>query len=126
MPFAHIVERENKLVIVRGSGAGSIAETKDSLDRLLADASLGREYLFMFVVSDIELTPVVNEFYEIVSFLRTLKAKFPGRKAIVNSAQSRNIPVKLLTMLIDPSRQTFHDFSTESEARQWLLTNATD
>ena len=61
MPFEHLVDHGSRLVVVRGTGEGSLEETYDSVDRLLKDQSIGYGYRFMFVIDDIALNPTQEE-----------------------------------------------------------------
>lgn len=126
MPFAHEVDRRKKLVTVRGSGAGSIPETVDSLQRLLNDVTLNAEYRFLFVVSHIALEPTLADIELIGECLHLLGGKFPRRKAIVNTAKSRSLPAALVALQADSTNQLVRSFFEEEAARAWLLEKRND
>jgi hypothetical protein len=121
MPFEHIIDHEIHLAIVRGSGEGSIEETTDSARRLLDDQSTRKDYSFMFVVDDINLHPTRDQIMSIVFLLRTLMERFSNRMAIVTSQIGRVTAASLIAFEADKGDGRLRAFTTESEARKWLL-----
>jgi len=121
MPFEHIIDHHNRLVVVRGSGEGSMEETAESAHRLLEDQSIGTEYTFMFVVNDIALHPTPDQMWTIVSFLEMMLSRFSGRMAIVASQVGRVTAANLITFGADKGVGRLRAFTSESQAREWLL-----
>ena len=121
MPFEHIIDHGVRLVVIRGSGEGSIEETADSAHRLLEDQSICTDYSFMFVVNDIALNPTADQMWSIVSFLGTMLSRFSGRMAIVTSHVERATSANLICFAADKGDRRLRVFAWESEAREWLL-----
>jgi hypothetical protein len=121
MPFEHIIDHHNRLVVVRGSGEGSMEETDDSVRRLLEDQSIGRDYNFMFVVNGIALRPTPSQMWTIVSFLEEMSSRFSGRMAIVASEVGLISAAHLITFGADKGAGKLRVFTSEDQAREWLL-----
>jgi hypothetical protein len=121
MPFEHIVDHGIHLVVVRGSEEGSVAETTDSARRLLEDQSICTDYSFMFVVDDIALYPTPVEMSSIVFLLGIMLSRFSGRMAIVTSRVGRVTTAHLVASSADNGIGRVRAFTSESEARKWLL-----
>jgi hypothetical protein len=107
--------------VVRGSGEGSIEETADSVRLLLGDQSIGKNYVFMFLVDGIALNPTTEQMSAIAFLLETLLSKFSGRMAIVTSVVGRVTTAHLITAATDKERGRLRTFTSESRAREWLL-----
>ena len=121
MPFEHIIDHEHRLVLVRGDGEGSMEEIADSARRLLEDQPIGTNYSFMFLVDDTALHPTSDQMWGIASLLQTLLSRFTGRMAIVTSDIGRVSAAHLITFGADMGTGRVRAFSTESDARGWLL-----
>ena len=121
MPFEHIIDHRSRLVVVRGSGEGSIEETADSVRRLLEDQSIHKDYAFMFVVNDIDLHPTPVQMSNIAFLLKTLLGRFSNRMAIVTSQIGRVTAANLIAFEADKGEGRLRVFTSESEARKWLL-----
>ena len=121
MSFEHIVDHGTRLVVVRGSGEGSVGETNDSARRLLEDQSLCADYRFMFVVDDIALHPTHEEMSSILRLLRIMLSRFSGRMAIVTSRVGRVTTAQLVAYAADEGVGRLRAFASETEAREWLL-----
>jgi hypothetical protein len=121
MPFEHMVDHGVRLVVIRGSGEGSIEEIADSARRLLEDRSICTDYTFMFVVNDIALNPTADQMWSIVSFLGAMLSRFSGRMAIVTSHVERATSANLICFAADKGDRRVRVFAWESEAREWLL-----
>jgi hypothetical protein len=124
MPFEHIIDHGDSLVVVRGSGEGSVEETADSARRLFEDHSICRDYTFMFIVDDIALHPTPDQMWIIVSFLGMMLSRFSGRMAIVTSQVGRVTTANLIAYEADKEGGRIRIFASESEAQEWLLQNA--
>jgi hypothetical protein len=121
MPFEHIIDHGIGLVVVRGSGKGSIEETSDSAQRLLEDQSIHKDYTFMFVVDDIDLHPTPDQMLSIAFLLRTMLERFSNRMAIVTSQIGRVSTANLIAFDVDKGDGRLRVFTAESEAKKWLL-----
>src|SRR5512143_3168034 len=121
MPFEHTIDHEIRLVAVRGSGEGSIEETTDSARRLLEDQSIHKDYAFMFVVDDIDLHPTRGQMSSIAFLLRTMLERFSSRMAIVTSQIGRVTAANLIAFEADKGDGRLRVFTSEGEAREWLL-----
>jgi hypothetical protein len=121
MPFEHIIDHGIHLVVVRGSGEGSIEETADSARRLLEDQSIHKDYTFMFVVDDIDLHPTRGQMSSIAFLLGTMLERFSNRMAIVTSQIGRVTAASMIAFEADKGDGRFQVFTTESEAQKWLL-----
>jgi hypothetical protein len=121
MPFEHIIDQGIRLVVVRGSGKGSIEETSDSARRLLEDQSVHKDYTFMFVVDDIDLHPTPDQMLSIAFLLRTMLERFSNRMAIVTSQIGRVSAANLIAFEVDKGDGRLRVFTAESEAQKWLL-----
>lgn len=121
MPFEHIIDHGNRLVVVRGTGEGSIEETADSARRLLEEQSICTDYAFMFVVNDITLNPTADQIWTIASFLETMLSRFSGRMAIVASEVGRISAAHMVAFGADKGVGRLRAFTSESQAREWLL-----
>jgi hypothetical protein len=121
MPFEHIIDHGIRLVVVKGSGEGSMEETADSARRLLEDQSLRKDYTFMFVVDDIDLHPTPDQMSNIAFLLKTMLELFSDRMAIVTSQIGRVTAASLITFRVDKGDGRLRVFTSESKAREWLL-----
>ena len=121
MPFEHTIDDGIGLVVVRGSGKGSIEETVDSAHRLLEDQSIGKDYAFMFVVDDIDLHPTPHQMSSIAFLLKTMLKQFSNRMAIVTSQIGRVTAANLIAFEADKGDGRLRVFTAESEAQKWLL-----
>jgi hypothetical protein len=121
MPFEHIIDHGDRLVVIRGSGEGSMEETADSARRLLEDQSICTDYACMFVVNDIALHPTPDQMWTIVSFLEMMLSRFSGRMAIVASEIGQISAAHMITFGADKGAGRLRTFTSESQAREWLL-----
>jgi len=121
MPFDHIIDHEGRIVVVWGTGEGSIKETVDSFHRLIEDQSIGNDYAFMFVINDIALRPTPDQMWIIASFLENMLSRFSGRMAIVASKVEQFSAAHLITFGADKGVRRLQVFPSESQAREWLL-----
>lgn len=121
MPFEHIIDHGDHLVVVKGAGEGSIDETAHSAQFLLEDKSIGTDYTFMFIVDDIALQPTPGQIWIIAAFLERMLSRFSGRMAIVTSKLGQVTAAHLITIAADKKGGRIRVFTTEHQARQWLL-----
>jgi hypothetical protein len=121
MPFEHMIDHGIRLVVVKGSGEGSMEETADSARRLIEDQSICTDYTFMFVVDDIALNPAPEQTSGIAFLLETMLSRFGGRMAIVTSQIGRVTTASLIAFRVDKGDGKVRAFTSESEAREWLL-----
>jgi hypothetical protein len=121
MPFEHVIDHGSRLVVVRGSGEGSVEETADSVRPLLEDQSIRRDYSFMFVVSDTALHPAPDQMWTIASFLETMLSRFSGRMTIVASEVGKISAAHMIAFGADKGVGRLRVFTSESQARGWLL-----
>jgi hypothetical protein len=121
MPFEHIIDHGNRLVVVRGTGEGSMGETADSARRLLEEQSIGRDYSFMFDVNNIVLNPTPSQMWTIASFLETMLSRFSGRIAIVASEVGQISAAHMIAFGADKGAERLQVFTSESQAREWLF-----
>lgn len=121
MPFEHIIDHGNHLVVVKGTGEGSIYETAHSAQFLLEDKSIGTNYSFMFVVDDIALQPTTEQIWIIASFLDRMLSRFSGRMAIITSKLGQVTAAHLVAIAADKKGGRIRVFTTEHQGRQWLL-----
>jgi hypothetical protein len=98
-----------------------MGETADSARRLFEDTSIGSDYTFMFVVSDIALHPTPEQMWIIASFLERMLSQFSGRMAIVTSQVGYVTAAHLITVAADKMGGRLQVFPSEDQARQWLL-----
>jgi hypothetical protein len=121
MPFEHIIDHGDHLVVVKGTGEGSIDETARSAQCLLEDKSIGTDYTFMFVVDDIALQPTPEQVWIIASFFDRMLSRFSGRMAIVTSKLGLVTAAHLIAIAADKMGGRIRVFTSEHQARQWLL-----
>ena len=121
MPFEHIIDHGNHLVVVKGTGEGSIDETAHSAQFLLEDKSIGTNYSFIFVVDDIALQPTTEQIWIIASFLDRMLSRFSGRMAIITSKLGQVTAAHLVAIAADKKGGRIRVFTTEHQGRQWLL-----
>ena len=121
MPFDHHVDHGSRLVMVRGTGEGSLEETYDSAYRLLKDQSIGSGYRFMFVIDDIALNPTQEELSVIVSIISSLRSCFNGRMAIVAARSGLQTASHMVALAADQASGVVQSFTNEGSARAWLL-----
>jgi hypothetical protein len=121
MPFEHMIDHGIRLVVVKGSGEGSMEETADSARRLIEDQSICTDYTFMFVVDDIALNPTPEQTSGIAFLLGIMLSRFGGRMAIVTSQIGRVTTASLIAFRVDKGDGKVRAFTSESEAREWLL-----
>jgi len=121
MPFEHLVDHGSRLVVVRGTGEGSLEETYDSAHRLLEDKSIGSGYRFMFVIDDIAFNPTPEEMSSIVSLIGMLRSCFYGRMAIVAGSSGLQTASHMVALAVNSASGKVQSFTHESSARAWLL-----
>ena len=121
MPFEHHVDHGSRLVVVRGTGEGSLEETYDSAYRLLKDQSIGSGYRFMFVIDDIALNPTQEEMSVIVSHISSLRTCFNGRMAIVATRSGLQTASHMVALAANRASGMVQSFTNEGSARAWLL-----
>ena len=121
MPFEHHVDHGSRLVVVRGTGEGSLEETYDSAYRLLKDQSIGSGYRFMFVIDDIALNPTQEEMSVIVSLISSLRSCFNGRMAIVAARSGLQTASHMVALAANRASGMVQSFTNEGSARAWLL-----
>ena len=121
MPFEHLVDHGSRLVVVRGTGEGSLEETFDSAYRLLKDQSIGSGYRFMFVIDDIALNPTQEEMSVIVSHISSLRTCFTGRMAIVATRSGLQTASHMVALASNRVSGMVQYFTNEGSARAWLL-----
>jgi len=121
MPFEHIIDHRDHLVVVKGTGEGSIDETAHSVQCLLEDKSIGTDYTFMFIVDDIALQPTPEQIWIIASFFDRMLSRFSGRMAIVTSKLGLVTAAHLIAIAADKMGGRIRVFTSEHQARQWLL-----
>ena len=125
MPFEHHVDHGSRLVVVRGTGEGSLEETYDSAYRLLINQSIGSGYRFMFVIDDIALNPTQEEMSVIVSLISSLRSCFNGRMAIVAARSGLQTASHMVALAANNASGVgvVQSFTNEGSARAWLLTD---
>ena len=121
MPFEHLVDHGSRLVVVRGTGEGSLNETYDSAHRLLEDQSIGSGYRFMFVIDDIAFNPTLEEMSKIVSLIGMLRSCFYGRMAIVAARSGLQNASHMVALAANCVSGNVQSFTREGSARAWLL-----
>jgi hypothetical protein len=121
MPFEHIIDHGDHLVVVKGTGEGSIDETAHSVQCLLEDKSIGTDYTFMFIVDDIALQPTHEQVWIIASFFDRMLSRFSGRMAIVTSKRGLVTAAHLIAIAADKMGGRIRVFTSEHQARLWLL-----
>jgi len=121
MPFEHIIDHGDHLVVVKGTGEGSIDETAHSVQCLLEDKSIGTDYTFMFIVDDIALQPTPEQVWIIASFFDRMLSRFSGHMAIVTSKLGLVTAAHLIAIAADKMGGRIRVFTSEHQARQWLL-----
>ena len=123
MPFEHHVDHGSRLVVVRGTGEGSLQETYESAYRLLKDQSIGSDYCFMFVIDDIAFNPTQEELYFIVSIIGMMRSYFYGRMAIVAARSGLQAASLKVALAANTASGKVQSFTNEESARAWLLTD---
>ena len=123
MPFEHHIDHGSRLVVVRGTGEGSLEETYDSVHRLLKDQSIGSGYRFMFVIDDIALNPTQEEMSMIVSLINWMRSCFYGRMAIVTARPDQQTASLMVALAANSASGQVQSFTYEGNARAWLLTD---
>lgn len=121
MPYDHVVDRVSRLVVIRGTGEGSLEDVSDSARRLLEDPSIGTDYRLMIVTDDTEVDPTPEEALRIVSILGAVRSRFSSRIAIVTSRPGRITTAHLVAFAADRGSGNVQSFISEDEARAWLL-----
>ena len=121
MPFEHIIDHGVRCVVVRGSGEGSAHEVADSLHYLLENQSISTDYTFMFVVDGVTRHPTPDEMWNIVFAFEILLSRFNGCVAIVASQVGLVTAANLIAYKADKKGGRIRVFSSESQAREWLL-----
>jgi hypothetical protein len=121
MPFEHLVDHGSRLVVVRGTGEGSLKETYDSAHRLLEDQSIGSGYRFMFVIDEIAFNPTLEEMSSIVSLIGMLRSCFYGRMAIVAARSGLQTASHKVALAANCASGNVQSFIHEGSARAWLL-----
>jgi hypothetical protein len=122
MPFEHVIDHDNRLVVVKGRGEGSLKEIASSAYRLLEDNSMATDYEFMFAANGTALYPTPDQMWTIASFLKTLLSRFSGRSAIVTSNVGKISAAHLISFGADKEGTgRLRVFISEKQARVWLL-----
>lgn len=121
MPYEYLVDHGRRLVVVRGTGEGSLEELFDSARRLFEDGSIGSDYHFMIVVDDIAFYPTLEEMSSIVSLIGAMRSRFRGRIAIVAARPDRVITSKMVALAANGVFGKVQAFTNEGSARVWLF-----
>jgi hypothetical protein len=123
MPFEHSIDDKNRLLVIRGSGAGSLEETEDSAGRairLIADGAIPRDYGVLITVDAIALAPTAEDAIRIAQLIALLQGQLRGPIAIVVSAVGKVTPAHLMAAYSSGPGSAVQAFTNEPAARAWL------
>ena len=124
MPFEHSIDEKHRLLVIRGSGAGSLEETEDSVGRALRSIGNGEippDYGVLLAVDDVEWAPTAEDLVKITHFIALFQGRLRGPIAIVASAVGKLTPAHLVAAYSAGPSGAVQAFTNESEARAWLL-----
>ncbi len=121
MPFDHSYETETCLLVLRGSGKGSIDEIIDSARRILRDPHLLSARGVMIVASETEHDPTPEEGEMIAVLRRSLKSRYGGPVAFVTTVAGRVTTAHLVSLMASDGGADTRAFMSEEAARAWLL-----
>ena len=123
MPFEHSIEAQNHLLVIRGSGEGTIEEAEDSTRRAAQSFKSGdvsRDFGILINVSGIARALSVDETNTIEKFIAVLQGCASGSIAIIAAAVGTVVPALIIAMNTTSPRQNVQAFTDETEARAWL------
>jgi hypothetical protein len=122
MSYVHVVDDKERLLVIRGSGTGSLEETTDSARRAIG--SIGVEvpvdYGVLIMVDDLEWTPTGADLRLIAQLIGFLRRELHGGIAIVAEKVGKVTPVHLVAAYSDGLGGAVRAFTNESAARTWL------
>ena len=121
MPYEYLIDHGSRLVVVRGTGEGSLEELSGSVLRMFEDRSIGSNYRFMVVVGDITFRPTLEDMSRIVSLIGDIRPRLKGRIAIVTDQLERIIGVQMVALAANGVFGEVQAFTNEGGARSWLL-----
>ncbi len=119
MGYEYRYEPQDALLIIRGSGAVSMAVRLAIVEQILSDPSLPATASVLIDVTEIDRTNESPDIDTIANLVRKLRSRFRGRVAIVNSAVGHVMVSYLVAMAMDDSG--VRAFTRNTEARPWLL-----
>lgn len=119
MAYEYGYEPQDALVVLRGSGAVSMAERLAIVEQILADRSLPATASVLIDVTQVDRSNESPDVEAITNLVRKLHSRFRGRIAIVNSAVGHALVSYLVALAIDDS--SVRAFVSNTEARPWLL-----
>ena len=121
MPYDYLIDHGSGLVVVRGSGEGSLEELFASAHRMFEDRSIGSKYSLMFLVGDITFYPSIEDMSSIVSLIAAIRARLMGRIAIVTDRPDRVVGSQMVALAANGVFGEVQAFATEGSARAWLV-----
>lgn len=124
MPFAHTIEDSGRILIIRGSGLGSLEETFDSADRVIRsheDGSAGQVRGLLIEVDDIALRPSPTEAMIIEECIKRVQQLMGVRIAIVATHEDKHLPAQFMAFHTTNPEVEVRVFRDPAPARAWLL-----
>ncbi len=121
MPYEYLVDHGRRLVIVRGTGEGSLEELSGSAHRMFEDRSIGSNYHFMIVVGDITFRPSLEDMSSIVALIGAMRPRLKGRIAIFTDRLERIIGAQMVALAANGVFGEVQAFMNEGSALAWLL-----
>ena len=123
MPYDWTVDHDSRTIVVRGSGAGTTADTLELIDELreVVRQSPGYDFLYNSLELRIESSPA--DMIRIANALfRDVGARF--RRFAIVVPQSRVTLARIFAALAHPFGITANVFGDEEAARDWLAERA--
>ena len=126
MPFEHVIDDKNRMLIIRGSGFVAIEEVTDSLRfaiRFVAAGSLPSDFGVLINVFTVELMQPAQDKMLITQLVTILKKHLRGPMAIVTPTDGSLIESKMIDIYTAGACGPTKTFKTEPDAFLWIMAN---
>lgn len=123
MPFDHSRDDAARLLVIRGSGPGSMEEIADSVERAVRsvrDGQIPLNFGVLILVDEMGLVPELEDVLKIGAMLVRLQGCMGGRIALVASTTGKVIPTNVAAMHASDLGREVRAFLSEYRARAWL------
>jgi hypothetical protein len=123
MPFDLEIDKPGHIVVLRGSGSGSVEEIEASVRQFIqaiADGTISTGDGLIIGVDATALEPTAQDVNKIGQLLSVVQGCLKGPVALVASVAGKVLPANLIAMYAGGVNNTVQTFTREADARAWL------
>lgn len=123
MPFELEVDKPGHIMVLRGSGSGSVEEIEASVRQFVLAVSNSLVATGDGLIIDVDgtdLEPTAAEVKTIGQLLTVVQGCLQGPVALVASVAGKVLPANLIAMYAGGANGSVQTFTSEADARQWL------